>query len=173
MGRDCSGLLVSTLVTDWTTTAPRPDPLRLRLETYPVIDEIAARYADMDANAHLNNLALESLHENARATMNRRLFPEAYRAGQHRLRLVTSQNAVHFLAEAHWPAMIQTGAGVGRIGRTSYVASTGLFNDGKCIGVCDTVLVLLGGQGESARPVPIPAEFRAALETVVIDPHQG
>ncbi len=68
-----------------------------------------------------------------------------------RLRLVTSQNAVHFLAEAHWPALISTGAGVGRIGRTSFVASTGLFIEGSCIGVCDTVLVLLDDDG----PVPL------------------
>ncbi len=149
---------------DWTTTAPRPDPMRLRLDCYPVVDEIAARYGDMDANAHLNNLALESLHENARATMNRRLFPQAYRAGARQFRLVTSQNAVHFLAEAHWPALIQTGAGVGRIGRTSFTASTGLFVDGSCIGVCDTVLVLLADDG----PMPIPDGFRAALKTVVL-----
>ncbi len=151
-------------MTDLTTTAPRPDPRRLRLDCYPVIGEIAARYGDMDANAHLNNLALESLHENARATMNRSLFPQAYRAGDRRLRLVTSQNAVHFLAEAHWPALIQTGAGVGRIGRTSFVASTGLFIDGSCIGVCDTVLVLLGDTG----PVALPDEFRAALQTALL-----
>ena len=151
-------------MTDWTTTAARPDPVRLRLASYPVTDRIAARYGDMDANAHLNNLALEALHENARASMNRDLFPEAYRAGERRLRLVTSQNTVHFLAEAHWPALIDTGAGVGRIGRTSYVASTGLFIDDKCIGVCDTVLVLVGDDG----PAPIPEEFRAALQTVLL-----
>lgn len=152
------------LVTDWTTTAARPDPMRLHLESYPVVDEIAARYGDMDANAHLNNLALEALHENARATMNRGLLPDAYRAGGRRLRLVTSQNTVHFLAEAHWPVLIQTGAGVGRIGRTSYVASTGLFIDGRCIGVCDTVLVLLGDDG----PVPLPEDFRASLLGVLL-----
>jgi acyl-CoA thioester hydrolase len=151
-------------VSDLTTTAARPDPARLRLECYPVVDEIATRYGDMDANAHLNNLALESLHENARATMNRRLHPDAYRSGPKRLRLVTSQNAVHFLAEAHWPVTIQTGAGVGRIGRTSYIASTGLFVAGTCIGVCDTVLVLLGNDG----PEPVPDEFRAALQTVLL-----
>ncbi|MCB0916595.1 MAG: acyl-CoA thioesterase [Actinobacteria bacterium] len=150
----------------WTTTADRPHPLRLRLESYPIVDEIAARYADMDANAHLNNLALESLHENARATMNRRLFPDAYRTGPDRLRLVTSQNTVHFLAEAHWPALIATGAGVGRVGRTSFIASTGLFIDGSCIGVCDTVLVLVSDAG----PVPLPADFVAALETVLLRP---
>ena len=138
--------------------------MRLRLDSYPVVDEIAARYGDMDANAHLNNLALEAMHENARATMNRDVLPEAYRSGGRRLRLVTSQNAVHFLAEAHWPALIATGAGVGRIGRTSYVASTGLFRDGECIGVCDTVLVLLGDDG----PTPLSDELRAALQTLLL-----
>ena len=138
--------------------------MRLRLDSYPVVDEIAARYGDMDANAHLNNLALEAMHENARATMNRDVLPEAYRAGGRRLRLVTSQNAVHFLAEAHWPALIATGAGVGRIGRTSYVASTGLFRDGECIGVCDTVLVLLGDDG----PTPLPDGLRTALQTLLL-----
>ena len=136
--------------------------MRLRLDSYPVRGEVTARYGDMDVNAHLNNLALESLHENARATMNRGLFPQAYRAGENPFRLVTSQNAVHFLVEAHWPAVIQTGAGVGRIGRTSYVACTGLFMDGVCLGVCDTVLVMLGDDG----PTELPDEFRAALQTV-------
>jgi acyl-CoA thioester hydrolase len=112
----------------------------------------------------LNNLALEALHENARATMNRRLLPDAYRAGDRRLRLVTSQNTVHFLAEAHWPALITTGAGVGRIGRSSYVASTGLFLGQRCIGVCDTVLVLVGDDG----PAPLPDELRDALGTVAL-----
>ena len=138
--------------------------MRLRLDSYPVVDEIAARYGDMDANANLNNLALEAMHENARATMNRDVLPEAYRAGGRRLRLVTSQNAVHFLAEAHWPALIKAGAGVGRIGRTSYVASTGLFRDGACIGLCDTVLVLLDQHG----PAPLPDELRAALQTLLL-----
>lgn len=153
-------------MTDLTTTAPRPHPRRLQLESYPVVGEIAARYGDMDANGHLNNLALESLHENARATMNRDLLPSAYDVTRRRIRLVTSQNAVHFLAEAHWPATIATGAGVGRIGRTSYVASTALFIGGSCIGVCDTVLVALGDDG----PIPLPDEFRTALQTVLLAP---
>ncbi|WP_227999610.1 acyl-CoA thioesterase [Mycolicibacterium sp. P1-5] len=149
-------------MSDWTTTAARPHEMRLKLDTYPVVDAIQARYGDMDSNAHLNNLALEALHENARATMNRNLFPDIYDVTSRRLRLVTSQNAVHFLAEVHWPGTIQTGAGVGRIGRTSFVASTGLFVGNKCVGVCDTVLVLLGDDG----PVPIPDDALAALDTV-------
>jgi acyl-CoA thioester hydrolase len=151
-------------VTDWTTTAARPHESRLRPDTYPLADVVQARYGDMDANGHLNNLALESLHENARATMNRSLFPEIYDVATRRLRLVTSQNAVHFLAEAHWPAVIHTGAGVGRIGRTSFVASTGLFIEDRCIGICDTVLVLLSDDG----PVPLTDDARVKLEKVAL-----
>ncbi|MGY4708228.1 acyl-CoA thioesterase [Mycolicibacterium sp. CBM1] len=151
-------------MTEWTTTTGRPHEARLRLDCYPVVDVAQARYGDMDANGHLNNLALESLHENARATMNQSVFPDIYDVATRRLRLVTSQNAVHFLAEAHWPATIHTGAGVGRIGRTSFVASTGLFIDDRCVGVCDTVLVLLGDDG----PVPIAEDRRAALETLLL-----
>ena len=151
-------------MTDWTTTAARPHESRLRLDTYPVADVVQARYGDMDANGHLNNLALEALHENARATMNLGLFPDIYDVAARRLRLVTSQNTVHFLAEAHWPAVIHTGAGVGRIGRTSFVASTGLFIEDSCIGVCDTVLVLLGDDG----PVPLSDDDRAKLDKVAL-----
>ena len=60
--------------------------------------------------------------------------------------------------------MIQTGSGVGHVGRTSYVASTGLFRDGTCISVCDAVTVLLDDDG----PTPIPDDFRAALQTVLL-----
>ena len=59
------------------STAPRPHPARLAPATYPVRSFIDARYGDMDANGHLNNLALESLHENTRATLNARVFPGA------------------------------------------------------------------------------------------------
>ncbi|MBV6756253.1 acyl-CoA thioesterase [Rhodococcus opacus] len=145
-------------------TAGRPHPARSRHEVYPIIGKSQARYADMDANAHLNNLALESMHEDARAVLNARVFPGVYDPGTRQLRLVTSQNVVHFLAEAHWPATIETGVGVGRIGRTSFVASSALFRDGVCISVCDTVLVAINDDG----PVPIPDFAREMLRDLQI-----
>ena len=62
------------------SAAPRPHPARLTPTLYPVRNTIEARYGDMDTNGHLNNLALESLHENARATLNARVFPGVYDA---------------------------------------------------------------------------------------------
>ena len=141
------------------STVPRPHPARLDAGSYPVHQVIDARFGDMDANGHLNNVALESLHENTRAGLNRQVFPQVYDRTDRRLRIVTSTIVVHYLREAPWPAAIGTAIGIGHIGRTSFVASTALFHNDACISLCDTVLVLLGDDG----PTPIPDEARARL----------
>lgn len=142
----------------------RPAPERLHLDSYPNVVVSPSRYADMDVNGHMNNLALEALHEDARARQNRQIFPNLYDVGARSFRIVTAQNLVHFLAEAHWPADVTAAAGIGHIGRTSYTSSTGLFIDGVCVSTCDAVLVLLGDDG----PVPIPDEARVLLASFAI-----
>ena len=146
------------------SSAARPHPDRLSPALYPVRNTIEARFGDMDANRHLNNLALEAMHENARATLNTQVFPDVYTAADRRFRLVAANSVVHFLRESHWPTTIHTGAGIGRIGRTSYVASTGLFVADACISLCDTVLVLLDDDG----PAPIPEEAREDLTGLLL-----
>lgn len=142
--------------------AARPHPARLSKALYPVTGAAIARFGDVDANGHLNNLALESLHENARAEFNERIFPGVYRPANRSIRLVSANNVVHFLAEVHWPASIDTGLGIGRLGRTSYVVSTALFVGDKCVSLCDTVLVMLGPE-RGDGPIPIPEQARELL----------
>jgi acyl-CoA thioester hydrolase len=142
--------------------AARPHPARLSRALYPVAGVAIARFGDVDSNGHLNNLALESLHENARAEFNERIFPGVYQPASRSVRLVSANNVVHFLAEVHWPGNIDTGLGVGRLGRTSYVVSTALFVGDTCVSLCDTVLVMLG-EGQGAGPIPIPEQARELL----------
>lgn len=141
------------------STASRPHPARLIAASYPVHRSIDARFGDMDANGHLNNVALESLHENTRATLNRELFPSVYDRVSRRLRIVTATIVVQYLREAPWPSTIQTAIGIGHIGRTSFVACTALFLGDDCISLCDTVLVTLDDDG----PTPIPDDAREQL----------
>lgn len=142
----------------------QPSAERRRHDAYPFTATMQARYGDMDVNGHLNNLALESVHEDLRAHLNRRVFPDIYDVDHRDYRLVTAQNVVHFLAEAHWPATITASAGIGHIGRSSFVASTALFIDDKCISTCDSTLVLV----RSAGPVAIPEHNRQLLHTLVL-----
>lgn len=151
--------------TGWLFTSPRPAPARCRPDFYPLTAPVEARYSDMDVNGHLNNLALESLHENIRATLNARVNPGIYDPARRAVRLVSSQNVVHFLAEAHWPATIQAGVGVARLGTTSFVVSSALFIDQTCISVCDTVLVAVDVDG---RPVAIPREARTTMAQLMV-----
>jgi acyl-CoA thioester hydrolase len=146
------------------STAARPHPDRLVPTLYPVRSTMDARFGDMDANRHLNNLALEAMHENTRALLNTAVFPGVYTAADRRLRLVVANSAVHFLRESQWPAAIATGAGIGRIGRTSYVVSTGLFLEQACLSLCDSVLVVLDEDG----PTPIPDEARMRLTELML-----
>ena len=71
---------------------------------------------------------------------------------------------MHYLREAPWPSVIDTAIGIGHIGRTSFVASTGLFLGDACVSLCDTVLVLLDDDG----PTPVPDEARARLESLTL-----
>ena len=146
------------------STVPRPHPARLDAATYPVHRPVDTRFGDMDANGHLNNVALESLHETTRATLNRQVFPDVYDRTARALRIVTSTIVVHYLREAPWPSVIDTAIGIGHLGRTSYVASTALFHDGSCVSLCDTVLVVLGDDG----PMPIPDDAREHLNSLAL-----
>lgn len=139
-------------------SASRPDPRRADIRTYPFVVEVQGRYGDMDANGHMNNLALESLHEDVRARMNQSVLPGVYDSEHRQFRLVSAQNVVHFLAESRWPSVFHAAVGVGRIGTSSFVASSALFVGDTCISTCDTVLVALADDG--ALPLPEGARVR-------------
>jgi len=115
-------------------------------------------------NGHLNHLALEALHEDARAGINEQYVPGTYDPTIDTFRLVTSQNVVHFLAEARWPATIKVGIGIGGIGRSSVVVSSGLFVEERCISVCDMTLVLVSDAG----PVAFPEENREVMRKLML-----
>jgi acyl-CoA thioester hydrolase len=140
-------------------TVGRPHPARQRPEVYPLTGVATARYADLDPNAHLNNVALESMHEDLRAVLTDQVFPGIHNPEGRRLRVVNSQTVVHFLAEARWPCLIDTGIGVARVGRTSFVLSSALFHDGKCVSLCDAVMVVIAD-----RPEPLSDAARRGLQ---------
>ncbi len=139
---------------------PSPRPERLSLSTYPFHHEIRARFADVDSFGHLNNVAVASYYEDARAVFNRSELGDVTLAREQGSHFVVARTLIHYLAEARYPGAYQVGLGISRIGTSSLVYSTGLFRDAVCVGLCDAVMVHLTHEG----PTPLPPEVREVLE---------
>jgi acyl-CoA thioester hydrolase len=137
----------------------QPDPLRLQLDAYPFRIEIPARFGDMDALRHLNNVALAGFYEDGRVQLHHRLAeglphdPEA--------RSLVAQVTLRYLAEGFYPGVLTVAGGVTRIGNSSYEFGQALFQNGRCIGLADTVLV----HTRAGRPASVPELLRQALES--------
>jgi acyl-CoA thioester hydrolase len=141
-------------------TTQRPDPARLRPETYRFHLEMPTRFGDLDIRGHINNVSIVQYTEDARVAFQMKTVgPEIYRADS-AVRVVVAQMTLHFVSEGFFPAPIDAAVGLGRIGNSSYLLSCGLFQAGKCIAVQDTSMVYLGPDG----PMPLTAEIRSRMQ---------
>jgi acyl-CoA thioester hydrolase len=134
----------------------KPEPFRLRRAAYPYFRTVPARFGDMDEEGHLNNVALAGFYEEARVSFLRHHLKS--RDG-HGFRFVIANMSISYLAEAHYPGDYDIGVGVSRIGNTSFSLGAGLFLGEVCLGVMDTVQVVIMDD----KPSAIPTHLLAAL----------
>jgi acyl-CoA thioester hydrolase len=123
------------------------------IAAYPIRSALEARVSDLDGYGHLNGIRIGLFYEDARA----RSYGPLCRA----TRLVVAQFTMRYLAEGTWPGTLAIGSGVSRIGRTSFVLSQGLFQQGACIGLAETVLVRSDGAGALPLGDDLVEELRA------------
>lgn len=119
------------------------------------------RFADMDVNGHLNNVAITRFFEETRIRFNWALFAENL---PERPRFLVGHVAVDFLAEGRYPAPVTMAYAVAEIGRSSFRSAKAMFQDGRCVALCDTVLVHRGPDG----PAPLPDLLRTRLEPLLL-----
>ncbi|MCK9895993.1 thioesterase family protein [Frankia sp. AgB32] len=147
---------------------PKPDPQRLSLASYPASHSVTARYGDMHLNRQLDNVALASFYQDARLAMHLALFGNESLTVRP-FTLSVARTAIDVLDRATFPGTYTLGGGVGRIGRTSFTHVSGLFRDGVCLGLSDTVMVHLVDE----VPVVIPPRLRALLDTISFPARPG
>jgi len=118
------------------------------------------RYSDLDPNGHVNNGAINQYFEDGRVH-----FRNA-RLGQLGSAVLTGFVLARFSAEYHatlgYPAEVEIGTVVTRIGRTSYVLGQGVFAGDKCIATAEVVTVFFDSTAGKSRP--LTDELRAVLE---------
>ncbi|TPG10965.1 acyl-CoA thioesterase [Sphingomonas oligophenolica] len=137
----------------------RPALWRLDAAAYPVTQEIGTRYQDLDTNGHLNNVAFASLFESARVRINRATRSEGGRPANERT--MVASVAIAYLAEGNFPDPVTVTSGIGRIGTSSWTIEQAMFQQGRCIATCDTVVVCR--TDDQAKPLRV--DLRAELET--------
>ena len=141
----------------------KPAQERLDLATYAFQTNIEPRFGDMDALRHLNNVALAGIYEEGRLRFTATFGHHP--TGERRGRPMLAEVTIRYLAEGLYPGVLTVGVGVLHIGRTSYGIGQALFQNGRCIGISDVVVVWTS----DGRPAPIPDDFRAALDAALIN----
>jgi acyl-CoA thioester hydrolase len=128
---------------------PAAYPRRIRLET---------RYGDMDANAHLNNVAIARLFEETRVRTLSGLR-ERPAAGDPSSMMIVHVG-IDYLAEGRYPEAVEACLAVSAIGRSSFRLALALFQGGRAIAVADCAMVNLAER----KPAEIDGPLRARLE---------
>ena len=117
------------------------------------------RFADLDANGHINNGAFIELMENARVSYLRRVV----RSGLPRFRLVIGRIEVDFRRQMFFPGTATACARLIEAHERKVVIGQGLFDgEGHCTAVQKVIMVSLNE--ETHRSTPFDPGVRAALE---------
>jgi acyl-CoA thioester hydrolase len=136
----------------------RQDPQRQVAATYPAHIDLPTRFGDMDANFHLNNVAIAQLFEEARVQFN---SGSAKLLGGTRPRFMVAHVGIDYVAEAHYPGLVAIHLGVAHIGSSSFTMAMAAFQQDRCFALCNSVLVMRAPEG---GPAPLPPPLRERLE---------
>lgn len=126
---------------------------------YGFATEEHLRFADVDANGHVNNGAFLQLLENARVSYMRAIV----RSGLPRFRVVVGRLEIDFRRQMFFPGRATACARLLEVHQRKCVIGHGLFDgEGNCTAVLKAIMVSLNE--ETHRSMPFEPAVRAALE---------
>lgn len=132
----------------------KPDPALLDPARYRRTAVIATRYADLDTNRHVNNIAMGAMFEDARVRFQIDLAADGVMHS-----FMVASFAVEYLNQAHYPAPIVFHSAVIAHGRTSITVLQLAVQEGTPVALGTSVMVLTDG----TRPAPLPDEWPPRL----------
>lgn len=147
---------------------PKPSPERLELSVYPVRLDVPPRFGDLDPLRHLNNVAIAQVYEEARVRFIDESGVREHFEPKHWF--VIAELSIQYLAEGAYPDLLTVGTGVVRVGGSSFTIAHGLFQNGRCIGTAESVLVYVNRLEGGSRPLPEAA--RAVLAGYKLADHR-
>ena len=128
-----------------------PRPAQPRLEDFPIRVPDTIRFADMDRQGHVNNAVYPTYFETGRVL---RIYDPNDGLQVEGCTTVLARIEIDFLKELRWPGTVEIGTGIAEVGRSSYVFSQAIFNDGACAARARSTMVLIDRATRKARPLP-------------------
>ena len=136
----------------------RSKPWRREQRFYAFTTELSTRYADMDTERHVNNVAVLTLHAEARSRLHLALFGrDAWLAQTRAVRTAALQT--DFLEIAHYPAPLAAGVSLVALDGERYTLAVGLFQDGACVSLQERRM----GRWQQGAWAPLPTALLARL----------
>src|SRR5689334_18803214 len=139
----------------------RPDPKLLNEAIYPFFVEITTRFADMDHNRHLNNVAYAEYFEHARVRFNQtHIFDDGPLLAPEKRswRVLLAAVSIAYLREGQFGPPVKVGIGTSKVGNSSFTTIAACFQEGHCIATHESVMAYKGPDGR------LPDPLRAKLE---------
>lgn len=134
----------------------RPDAALLDPARYPFTHQVTTRFADVDPNRHLNNVALAAMMEDGRVRFNLAMG-NAIKIGERRA--MVASFGIEYLSQGHFPGPVNVHCAIESVGRTSWRIIQLLEQDGRAVAFARSIIVAIADD----RPTPVSDEFRAAL----------
>ncbi|MBB4267665.1 acyl-CoA thioesterase [Roseospira visakhapatnamensis] len=144
--------------------SPRPQPEsrdsggRLRA-SYRFWTRDLVRFQDLDRLGHVNNVSFAIYLESGRVDLLETLKPGST-VGRG-IGWVIARLELDFVGEAHYPAEVDIGSRILRLGRSSCVIGQGLFIGSRCFGEAQNVCVWF--DTTKGKSLPMPMDVRDAL----------
>jgi acyl-CoA thioester hydrolase len=130
----------------------KPDPALLDPARYPYSCGIATRFADLDTNMHVNNVALVSMLEDSRVRFHAAC---GFHVGQQGWTSMVASLAIEYLAQAHYPEPLEVHCAAASVGRTSYRICQLVCQSGQSVAFSQGVMVCV----REGQPHPLPQSF--------------
>lgn len=134
----------------------RPEAELLDPARYPFAHTITTRFADVDPNQHLNNVALAAMMEDARVRFNLSMG-SAIKIGERRA--MVASVSMEYLSQGHFPDPVTVHCAVERIGNSSWTVVQLLAQNDRPVAFARSALVAIADD----RPTPIAEDYRSVL----------
>ncbi len=146
-----------------------PETLDLtRRDTFPWWFSAQIRFADLDRQGHVNNVAFAVYCESARVD----LFDHWLRPHLAPTEIIALVKiTLTYRHELHYPGTVEIGTRVTGTGRSSIKLVQGLFRDGTCVATAEAILAIMDTRTRKSTPL-CPAGA-ASLNSILPQPQQN